>query len=295
MIATNDGAELQPKSPEKPEVEMILQVDSPAVQETQGEAEMMEVDAPAVTETEGNNPVSSQKVTKEEEERGDPDVEEIKDRRLPRSTSPELELLVVPRNTENNVDCPICQRSFPVTEIEMHAAYCDGEVAVMDEKRAEAESRVSLKPRRKRTRRAAEEPTDRSDAARNQEKCFICQKAVPLRDYSRHTELCIQQQASRTTAKGNLLSALQHTENRDSEAGPSGSRLQTADVIDLRDDDDDNEDDDEEGKDEGGGTGQRFRISNSPIRSFTPISEASGCLINFRKQQPAKKPSQRRR
>ncbi|XP_062289260.1 BRCA1-A complex subunit RAP80 [Scomber scombrus] len=292
MIAANDRAELQPKSPEKPEVEVILQVDSPAGDETQGEKEMMEVDAPAVTEPEGNNPVSSQKETKEEEEekeeRVDPDVEEIKDRRLQRSDSPELELLVVPQSAENNVDCPICQRSFSVTDIEWHAAYCDGE------ERAEAESRVSLKPRRKRTRKATEEPTDRSDAARSQEKCFICHKAVPLREYSRHTELCIQQQATKSTGKGNLLSALQHTESRDSEAGPSGSRLQTGDVIDLRDDDDDDEEE-EEGKEEGGGTGQRFRISDSPIRSFTPISEAGGCLINFRKQPPAKKPSQRRR
>lgn len=27
---------------------------------------------------------------------------------------------------EVNVDCPICQGSFPVDQIEMHAAYCDG-------------------------------------------------------------------------------------------------------------------------------------------------------------------------
>ncbi|XP_044226418.1 BRCA1-A complex subunit RAP80 isoform X1 [Thunnus albacares] len=291
LIATDDGAvispQLQPKSPEQPEVEMILQVDSPARNEAQEEEEM-EVDAPAAAETEGNKPVSSQNVTEEKEDRGDPDVEEIKDRRLPRSKSPELEPVVVPQSTETNVDCPICQRSFPATEIEMHAAYCDGEVAVMDEKRPEADCyRVSLKPRRKRTRRAAEEPTDPSDAGGNQEKCFICQKAVPLRDYGRHTELCIQQQAPKTAAKGNLLSALQKTERGDSEAGPSGSRLQPGDVIDLRDDDDDEE--------EGGGTGSRFRISNSPIRSFTPISEATGCLIDFKKQQQAKKPSQRRR
>eukprot|EP00064_Thunnus_orientalis_P017051 superscaffoldBa00003521_g17126 len=218
--------QLQPKSPEQPEVEMILPVDSPARNEAQEEEEM-EVDAPAAAEMEGNKPVSSQNMTEEKEDRGDPDVEEIKDRRLPRSKSPELEPVVVPQSTKTNVDCPICQRSFPATEIEMHAAYCDGEVAVMDEKRPEADCYgVSLKPRRKRTRRAAEEPTDPSDAGGNQEKCFICQKAVPLRDYGRHTELCIQQQAPKTAAKGNLLSALQKTERGDSEAGPSGSRLQ---------------------------------------------------------------------
>lgn len=27
---------------------------------------------------------------------------------------------------EASVDCPICQGSFPASQIEMHAAYCDG-------------------------------------------------------------------------------------------------------------------------------------------------------------------------
>ena len=63
-------------------------------------------------------------------------------------------------------------------------------------------------------------------------------------------------------------------------------------VSDLRDDDDDNDDDDEE--DEEGGV-STLRISNSPIRSFTPISEASGCLIDFKKPHRAKTLRQRRR
>ncbi|KAF1378183.1 hypothetical protein PFLUV_G00187820 [Perca fluviatilis] len=73
------------------------------------------------------------------------------------------------------------------------------------------------------------------------------------------------------------------------EAGPSGSKLQPGEVIDLRDDDDDDDEEDEEG---GVST---LRISNSPIRSFTPISEASGCLIDFKKPHRAKTLRQRRR
>ncbi|KAM7374046.1 hypothetical protein PAMP_006723 [Pampus punctatissimus] len=280
LIATDDRAELQHKSPET-----ILRVDSPAGDEPQDEEEEeeVEVDAPVDAEMERND---RQNVT-EEEDRVGPDAEEIQrqDRRLQRSNSPELEPPVT-QSTKTDVDCPICQGSFPATEIEMHAAYCDGEVAVVDERKPEDDCfQVSLKPRRKRTRRAADEPTDPSNTGRNQEKCFICQKAVPLRDYNQHTELCIQQQASKSAAKGNLLSALQQTESKASEAGPSGSRLQPADVIDLRDDD----------EEEDRGTGSRFRISNSPIRSFTPISEATDCLIDFKKRQGAKKPSQRRR
>lgn len=74
------------------------------------------------------------------EEEADPDLKETKHRGLQRSTSPELELAIRPQIHETSVDCPICQGSFPVTEIEMHAAYCDGEVAVTDKRRPTADS-----------------------------------------------------------------------------------------------------------------------------------------------------------
>ncbi|XP_056254168.1 uncharacterized protein uimc1 isoform X1 [Seriola aureovittata] len=307
-MITDAGAELRPESQHLPEVEVILRDDSSAKAEPQEEEEMevdvdvdvdVEVDAPVDGKTEGNVPISSRKA--EVTGRGeDPDVEEIEDRGLKRSTSPEPESAAVPQSPETNVDCPICQGSFPVTKIELHAAYCDGEVAVVDETRPEVDRfQASLKPRRKRTRRGevtAEETVDSSSTDKHQEKCYICQKAVPLRDYSRHTELCIRRRASKTEAvnllthrRGNLLSALEQTESRDSEAGPSGSRLQPEEVIDLRDDDDDDDDDEEVG------AVAAFRVSNSPIRSFTPISEATDCLIDFKKQQRGKKPSQRRR
>ncbi|XP_042354636.1 BRCA1-A complex subunit RAP80 isoform X3 [Plectropomus leopardus] len=294
MMDTDAGTKSDvKKSREQPEVEMILRDDSPAGDELQEEEMEVEVDALEDRKTKGDVPVSNsssdigkQHVRNETVEDKDPDVEEIKDRGLQRSMSPELEPATVPESPETKVDCPICQGSFPVTEIEMHAAYCDGEVAVVDERRPENNS--SLKPRRKRTRRTetTDEETDPSNAGKNREKCYICQKAVPLRDYNRHTEICIQRQASKT--KGNLLSALEQTESRDSDAGPSGSKVQPGDVIDLRDDDED-EDVAEEG------SISMLRISNSPIRSFTPISEATGCLIDFKKQQRVKKPRQRRR
>ncbi|XP_026227430.1 BRCA1-A complex subunit RAP80 isoform X3 [Anabas testudineus] len=286
-MAPDNGAQLQPGSPELPHVEMILRDDSPAADQKETEEEM-EVDVTVDRKMQENTPVcrsvGGQNVRKEEMEddtRG-ADVEEVKDQKLQRSASPELEPVASP--PESNIDCPICQGSFPVTEIEIHAAYCDGEVAVVNERRPEVNSfQTSLKPRRKRTRRADvtdEDTHNPSNIDRNQEKCYICQKAVPLRDYSHHTERCIQQQASKTDTKGNLLSALEQTENMESEAGPS--KLQPGDVIDLRDDDEDD-------------SVSEFRISNSPIRSFTPISEAADCLIDFKKQQRAKKPSRRRR
>ncbi|XP_056267306.1 uncharacterized protein uimc1 isoform X2 [Pseudoliparis swirei] len=298
LMAPDAGAEFaSKKSPEPPEVEMILQVDSPAGAE---EEEEMEVDVNR--KTEGSVPVGSRDVGREhvreeriEEDEADPDVEEIKDPGLQRLTSPERQPAALLHRRESKVDCPMCQGSYPAMEIERHAAYCDGEVAVVEERRPEKVCfQVSLKPRRKRTRRAeatAEEAYEPPNTGKNQEKCYICQKSVPLRDYSRHTELCIQRQASKTAAKGNLLSALEQTEGRDSEAGPSGSKLHAGDVIDLRDDDDD----DEEEEEEAGGGVSSLRNNSSPIRAFTPISEATGCLVDFKKQQQAKTLRQRRR
>lgn len=91
----------------------------------------------------GNSPVCSRsdsggqtvRAEEEEEVRKDPDVEELAKKRLQRSMSPELEPAVVSLIPETTVDCPICQASFPASRIEMHAAFCDGEV---DDRKSEA-------------------------------------------------------------------------------------------------------------------------------------------------------------
>ncbi|MEQ2287531.1 hypothetical protein AMECASPLE_013554 [Ameca splendens] len=295
-LSLDADTEAQPpqKSPELPEIDMVLRDDVPTRDmpleqrmKTTMDSEMEE-NVSGCREDAGGQPAGE--VEKVNETRKDPGVEEMEDRGLQRSESPELEAAVVPHRPETSVDCPICQGSFPASEIEMHAAYCDGEVTVVGQRRPESQRfQDSVKPRRKRMRRTEpiSEETTHLSVSRTQEKCFICQKCVPPKDYSRHTELCLQRGTVRRAAKGNLLSALEQTESRDSAAGPSGSKPQPEAVIDLRDDDDDDDDDEEDVL--------AYRISNSPIRSFTPISEATGCLINFRKQQRTKKPSQRRR
>ncbi|XP_043997529.1 uncharacterized protein uimc1 isoform X2 [Gambusia affinis] len=275
------------KDPELPEIKMILRDDSPIRDESQEpepnlKNSKMEENVSGRGEDAGGQTARRVKKVKS---RNDPEVEKMEDRSLQRSECPELEAAVIPHSPEASVDCPICQGSFPVSEIEMHAAYCDGEVAVVDQRTPESQGfQDLLKPRRKRMKRTevvSEETTQPSDIFRNQEKCYICQKSVSLRDYSRHTELCLQR--GTVSRKENLLSALEKTESGDSGAEPSGSKPQPEAVIDLRDDDDEDEE------------VSAYRISNSPIRSFTPISEATGCLIDFRKQQRPKKPSQRRR
>ncbi|XP_029925242.1 uncharacterized protein uimc1 isoform X2 [Myripristis murdjan] len=292
IVATNTGAEPQPKSPMLPEIGSVLRQWLPDKERQQEEEEEeMEVDTTVDRKTESNIPVSStnggEDVSMLEEWR-DAEAEQIQDRAPQKSVSPEVEATASCQSPELSVDCPICQGSFPAAEIEMHAAYCDGEVEVVEELMPETDRlQASLRPRRQRSRRreaTAEETAESSNLGRSapkREKCYVCQKAIPLKDYSRHTEDCIQRQPSNTALKGKLLSALERTESRDSEAGPSGSTFSSrpGDVIDLRFQEEEEE----------------FRISNSPIRAFTPISEATDCLVDFKKQHRARKPSQRRR
>ncbi|XP_055358095.1 BRCA1-A complex subunit RAP80 [Betta splendens] len=265
-------AEARPGSPALPEAHRILLGRSPAagVQEEEEEEEEMEVGgaaAPSADAAEWSGAVFSAPDPSETD--GSWNAGRLEGERL------EAEQLQRGAAGSAHMDCPLCQGSFPVTEIEVHAAYCDGE---LDRSTAPLPSPHASKPRRKRARRA--EATDDDADGSNQEKCYICQRAVPLRDYSRHTELCIQRQAAKPAARGDLLSALERSEGGDSGAGPS--RLQPGDVIDLRDDDDADAD-------------AAFRTSDSPIRSFTPISEATDCLVDLRRPERSKKPSRRRR
>nr|XP_043898744.1 uncharacterized protein uimc1 isoform X1 [Solea senegalensis]XP_043898746.1 uncharacterized protein uimc1 isoform X1 [Solea senegalensis]XP_043898747.1 uncharacterized protein uimc1 isoform X1 [Solea senegalensis] len=208
---TDAAAQLTPGRVDPPEVVMMVTDDSPQQEET-------DADYPSSEKMEGDADDVSPYVMNEKAELERAESE--------RSTSPEPEAPVVfPQSSDTNVDCPMCQGSFSVTKIELHAAYCDGDV------------QVCLKPRRKRPRRGNRAETDETSGGRKQEKCYICHKVFPLRDYSRHTELCIHQCNTHTTGK--LLSALEQTESRRSESRASGSTLHSHDVIDLRFDEDD--------------------------------------------------------
>uniref|UniRef100_A0A8C6TCG5 Ubiquitin interaction motif-containing protein 1 n=1 Tax=Neogobius melanostomus TaxID=47308 RepID=A0A8C6TCG5_9GOBI len=178
---------------------------------------------------------------------------------------------------ESSVQCPLCQRVFPSDQIEMHAAFCDGGPEAAGDK-------ASSKPRRKRLRRGEAENANHthSEPSVALEKCYVCLKAVPLRDYSFHTDRCFLRPGLRTANTGGLLSALDQSEHRDSEAGPSGSTAKPQEVINLVDDDEDEEEE-----------VSLIQISNSPIRSFTAISDAQDCLIDFSRQHQGKRPGTR--
>uniref|UniRef100_A0A4W5NHX5 Ubiquitin interaction motif-containing protein 1 n=1 Tax=Hucho hucho TaxID=62062 RepID=A0A4W5NHX5_9TELE len=120
-----------------------------------------------------------------------------------------------PRSPSPSMDCPICMRLFPLTVIEMHAAYCDGTTGIVEEEMAESHSQVSFKARRKRTRRGEiigeEQPSSSGSGKVVQgEKCFLCQQLFPLTDHEKHVEDC-SKAAPRDGQSGDLLSALDQT------------------------------------------------------------------------------------
>ncbi|CAL8265584.1 unnamed protein product [Merluccius merluccius] len=144
-------------------------------------------------------------------------------------------LAVRPVEVVSTVDCPICQSAFPASEIEMHAAFCDGEQEV-------------------------ECAEDHSPGGKPQSHAF----SVSLRPNKRRA-----------------LKSLATEEHVDSDA--SGRAQEVIDLC-LNDDEEDSEE---------GGSGQprTFRISDSPIRAFRSISEASDCLVDFRRQIAPRQPS----
>ncbi|XP_031664469.1 BRCA1-A complex subunit RAP80 isoform X4 [Oncorhynchus kisutch] len=142
-----------------------------------------------------------------------------------------------------NMDCPMCMRLFPLTEIEMHAAYCDGTTGIMEEEMAEESHSqgdfllqdISVKARRKRTRRGEnigeEQPSSSGSGKVVQgEKCFLCQQLFPLKYHEKHVEDCIKNKEFSKAAprdgqlfwssvcvtifqSGDFLSALDQTEH----------------------------------------------------------------------------------
>ncbi|XP_043077306.1 BRCA1-A complex subunit RAP80 isoform X2 [Puntigrus tetrazona] len=113
------------------------------------------------------------------------------------------------------MECPMCSKLFPFSNIQIHAAYCDGEADHQEE-----QSQVVA--RRKRTKRNFDET--RSGKSTQMEKCFLCQGIFTDQEYPEHVNLCIKKKDSRTNQENGLLSALDQTERRQTgtdEPGPS--------------------------------------------------------------------------
>ncbi|XP_044136634.1 BRCA1-A complex subunit RAP80 isoform X1 [Bufo gargarizans] len=176
-----------------------------------------------------------------------------------------------------NVACPMCGCNFSRTQIERHAAYCDGtkrqqEMAVL---------RPRNKLRRSHDSSAAVSITS-SDSGKC-EKCYLCKLLVPLKDYQAHVDNCLQTAMLETQGSQRLrsvkeyperncrlLSMLEHSES--SLAETNGNAPEPSHLSPPRE--------------EHGAhfSSEHLNLSDSPIRSFVAISEATDCLVDFKKQ-----------
>ncbi|XP_076835604.1 uncharacterized protein uimc1 isoform X2 [Brachyhypopomus gauderio] len=229
-----------------------LMMTSPVQPQSHADNEVMEVDE------EGNPPAPDEERMEqeqsEEDQQGDPPP-------------------------DPTVACPMCCRLFAREKIEMHAAYCDG-TPEQHEPRVQA--------RLKRTgRMVTGKASPRPERSEELEKCYLCLKFFSREEYTQHVPQCIQQKTTTPNQGNGLLAALDQTEKRhiDNGAGPS----------DIKSQDDRGLADSSVVAEAGGGRSSlaaNLHISSSPIKSFTPISEATDCLIDFKHQYSAR-PSQR--
>ncbi|NWQ60630.1 UIMC1 protein, partial [Neopipo cinnamomea] len=89
----------------------------------------------------------------------------------------------------DHVSCPLCDHGFPAAEIELHAMYCNGIVG------AEAGRDTPVLTRRQREARnkaASGEGSLSSLDIDKCEKCYLCKSLVPLLQYQRHVDSCLQ-------------------------------------------------------------------------------------------------------
>ncbi|NXN70982.1 UIMC1 protein, partial [Himantopus himantopus] len=87
------------------------------------------------------------------------------------------------------VSCPLCDQGFPATEIELHAMYCNG---IVGEEAGEDSPVLTRRQREARSKAASGESGPTSLDIDKCEKCYLCKSLVPLLQYQRHVDSCLQ-------------------------------------------------------------------------------------------------------
>ncbi|NXY48537.1 UIMC1 protein, partial [Ceuthmochares aereus] len=89
----------------------------------------------------------------------------------------------------DRVSCPLCDQGFPATEIELHAMYCNG---IVGEEAGGDSSALTRRQRQARSKAASGESGPTSLGIDKCEKCYLCKSLVPLLQYQRHVDSCLQ-------------------------------------------------------------------------------------------------------
>ncbi|XP_033617547.1 BRCA1-A complex subunit RAP80 isoform X6 [Fukomys damarensis] len=198
-------------------------------------------------------------------------------------------------SSSNQVSCPLCDQGFPATQIERHAMYCNGlmeQDAVLTRRQREAKSK-----------------SDRGTAAQTfldidkVEKCYLCKSLVPFGEYQCHVDSCLQlargDQGDGPEGSGKACPVVKRKRLKNSkEKGHNEGRL-----LNLLEQSEQNTIDAEiktksseigtfrlPSEEEAGCSRAmqssliHLNLNESPIKSFVSISEATDCLIDFKKQ-----------
>ncbi|XP_041442163.1 BRCA1-A complex subunit RAP80 isoform X2 [Xenopus laevis] len=200
------------------------------------------------------------------------------------SVPPSEENIPMESERPQDVECPLCGQQFTPSQIELHAAYCDG-TNKSDEQETIVLRRAPRLPRKNLT-----DPDDLpSVESGKHETCYICKTLVSLKDYQNHVDNCLQTAARETQRNrtlrstketsgqdGRLLSMLEQTESVSTESHSNAQEFGRNSFSPPRDDE----------------SAVMSSFSESPIKSFISISEAKDCLVDFKKQF-SHKPSRR--
>ncbi|NWH88128.1 UIMC1 protein, partial [Aegithalos caudatus] len=88
-----------------------------------------------------------------------------------------------------HVSCPLCDHGFPAEEIEVHAMYCNG---IVGPEPCEDPPVLTRRQREARNKTASGESSPPSLDIDKCEKCYLCKSLVPLLQYQRHVDSCLQ-------------------------------------------------------------------------------------------------------
>ncbi|XP_064017955.1 BRCA1-A complex subunit RAP80 isoform X2 [Pogoniulus pusillus] len=89
----------------------------------------------------------------------------------------------------DHVSCPLCDQDFPATEIELHAMYCNG---IVGEEAGKSSPVLTRRQREAKSKAASGESGPTSLDIDKCEKCYLCKSLVPLLQYQRHVDSCLQ-------------------------------------------------------------------------------------------------------
>nr|XP_025722771.1 BRCA1-A complex subunit RAP80 isoform X5 [Callorhinus ursinus] len=229
----------------------------------------------------------------------------------------EKEIPISTVSSSTQVSCPLCDQGFPLTKIELHAMYCNGLIGqdtggvyqIFFYKGTLSPFCV-LTRRQKKTKSKSDSGTavqTSLDIDKN-EKCYLCKSLVPFREYQSHVESCLQlargdqgagpeecgkvcsameekqQQRLRNPKEKNrsegwLLSLLEQSEHKTADAEIKTKSSETGSFRVPS-----------PGMEEAGCSKEiqsslpHLDLNESPIKSFVSISEATDCLVDFKKQ-----------